>query len=269
MSENTTKFIIHNVDQVVKGNVIIKKLSKYRYRITFSKIGKFLMYQIWNKDNEKINDERGVGYASAKQWVKNVNIFNKNLEENGKLLFTPTTIMETNYGDKYAFVIHKAHINSSGKVVFTVSTKEISLEKNNTSKKMIRLPEGKINNVRFDIDNWWDIVTDFFTGPVKTFFTETIPTAFSYNIYIQAVPKGKPVNNITGEEISGVCWENSQLTNQQQLSDTSFYIGTDYLDQVTLTQENKVYYDDKIKGYYAYKCDYYISNRPRTTYRLS
>lgn len=43
--------------------------------------------------------------------------------------------METNYGDNYAFVIHKAGINSSGKVVFTVSTKEISLEKNNTSKK--------------------------------------------------------------------------------------------------------------------------------------
>jgi hypothetical protein len=31
-------------DQIVKGNVNIKKLSKYRYRITFSKIGKFLVY---------------------------------------------------------------------------------------------------------------------------------------------------------------------------------------------------------------------------------
>ena len=260
MSENTTKFIIPNLDQVVKGNVIIKKLSKYRYRITFSKIGKFLMYQVWNKDKTKINDKRGVGYASAKEWLKFVNIFNKDkdLEENGKLLFTPTTIMETNYGDKYAFVIHKAHINSSGKVVFTVSTKEISLEKNNTSKKMIRLPEGKINNVRFDIDNWWDIVTDFFTGPVKTFFTETIPTVFSYDAYIQAVPKGK-VRNKRGMEVPGVCWEESQLSLQQQVAPVDFfYIGATYTNQVTLTEENRVYYDAKQQGYYAFICNKFV-----------
>ena len=262
MEENTTKFIIPNVDQIVKGNVIIKKQSKHRYRITFNKIGKFLIYQVWDKDNAKINDKRGVGYASAKQWVKNVNIFNKNLEENGKLLFTPTTVMETNYGDNYAFVIHKAHINSSGKVVFTVSTKEISLEKNNTSKKMIHLPQGKINNVRFDIDSLWDDINGFFTQTIPnfvtetipTFITETIPTAFSYDTYIQAVPTGQPRNS-QGMGLSGVCWEEKQLSSKQQLAPVDyFYIGATYTNQVTLTEENKVYYDAKIQGYYAYIC---------------
>jgi hypothetical protein len=55
--------------------------------------------------------------------------------------------------DNYAFVIHKAYLNASGHVVFTVSTKEIKLESNNTSsKKLIKIPSGKFNNVRFDID---------------------------------------------------------------------------------------------------------------------
>ena len=130
-------------DQIVKGNVSIKKLSKYRYRITFSKIGKFLMYQVWDKDDvNKMNAKRQVRYVSAKEWVKRFN---------DKPLFTPTTIMETE-NRNYAFVIHNASLNSCDKVVFTVSTKEISLQ-NNTSKKLVQLPEGKCNHVRFDIDD--------------------------------------------------------------------------------------------------------------------
>jgi hypothetical protein len=140
-------------DQIVKGNISIKKLSEHRYRITFSKIGKFLMYQVWDKDSEILNKKRAVGYVSAKDWVKVFKKGNEELEENGKPLFTPTTIMETEDDDIYAFVIHKACLNSHGKVVFTVSTKEISLQ-NNTSKKLVQLPCGKLNNMRFDIDYW-------------------------------------------------------------------------------------------------------------------
>jgi acyl carrier protein len=136
-------------DQIVKGNVNIKKLSKQRYRITFSKIGKFLVYQVWDKDDvNKMNAKRQVGYVSAKEWVKRFNTINKNLKD--KPLFTPTTIMETE-NRNYAFVIHKASLNSCDKVVFTVSTEEISL-RNNTSKKLVQLPLGKCNHVRFDID---------------------------------------------------------------------------------------------------------------------
>ena len=153
MSQQTTES--RSFDQIVKGNVSIKKLkSSHMYRITFSKIGKFLLYQVWDKDSEILNKKRKVGYLSAKDWVK---IFKKGNErlENGKPLFAPTTIMETEDDDIYAFVIHKACLNSHGQVVFTVSTKEISLQ-NNTSKKLVQLPCGKLNNVRFDIDSLWD-----------------------------------------------------------------------------------------------------------------
>jgi hypothetical protein len=142
-------------DQIVKGNVNIKKLSKYRYRITFSKIGKFLLYQVWDKDNvNKMNAKRQVGYVSAKEWVKSFNERNSNNFLDVKTLFTPTAIMETE-NRVYAFVIHTVDLNSCDKVVFTVSTEEISLQ-NNTSKKLVQLPLGKCNHVRFDIDAWFD-----------------------------------------------------------------------------------------------------------------
>jgi hypothetical protein len=70
--------------------------------------------------------------------------------------------METEDDRVYAFVIHKANLNSHGQVVFTVSTNEISLQ-NNTSKKLIQLPLGKCNNVRFDIDI---SAACFFAGPL-------------------------------------------------------------------------------------------------------
>jgi hypothetical protein len=140
-------------DQIVKGNVSIKKLSKDKYRITFSKIGKFLVYQVWDKDSIQLNKKRIVQYVTAKNWIKAFKKDNTYLETKGKPFFTPTTIMETEDDCNYAFVIHKAYMNSCGKVVFTVSTEEISLA-NNTSKKLVRLPEGKCNNVRFDIDDF-------------------------------------------------------------------------------------------------------------------
>ena len=125
-------------DQIVKGNVIIKKLSEHRYRITFSKIGKFLLYQVCDKDNvNKINDNRKVGYLSAKDWVKIFKKHNEELEDSDKPLFRPTTIMETE-DDVYAFVIHKAYLNSHGQVVFIVSTKEISPQNKSTFERRVR-----------------------------------------------------------------------------------------------------------------------------------
>jgi hypothetical protein len=156
MTEQTPSSPSRDFDQIVKGNVCIKKLSKHKYKITFSKIGKFLIYQVWDKDSPALNKKRSVGYVSAKNWVNLFQGFNKYLDKNknGKPLFTPTTIMETEDDCIYAFVIHKADLNSHGQVVFTVSTNEISLH-NNTSKKLIQLPLGKCNNVRFDIDEFF------------------------------------------------------------------------------------------------------------------
>jgi hypothetical protein len=141
---------IPGFDQIVKGNVSIKKVCKDKYKITFSKIGKFLLYQVWDKDSPALNKKRSVFYVSAKDWAKAFKKGNEKVEI-GKPLYAPTTIMETEDDCVYAFVIHKADLNSHDQVVFTVSTKEISLQ-NNTSKKLIQLPLGKCNNVRFDID---------------------------------------------------------------------------------------------------------------------
>ena len=58
--------IIPSIDQIVKGNVTIKKISKHNYRITFSKIGKFLVYQVWDNDYDDLNSHRSVFYLSAK-----------------------------------------------------------------------------------------------------------------------------------------------------------------------------------------------------------
>ena len=147
-------------DQIVKGDVSIKKLSKHKYKITFSKIGKFLMYQVWDKDNlNNINDKRAVFNVPAKDWVKIFKLMNEKLEENDKPLFTPTTIMETDDEASYAFVIHKAYLDRHDRVVFTVSTKEIQLA-TNCSKKLIKIPCGKFKNMRFDIDANGDSCAD-------------------------------------------------------------------------------------------------------------
>ena len=139
-------------DQIVKGNVEIKKLkSKHKYRITFSKIGNFLVYQVWDKDSKELNDERPVVYQKAKDWVNAFKETNKNLKDEDEELFTPTTIMETEDGKVYAFVIHKADFDSDDRIYFTVSTKEIKVQDKNSS--LVKLPCGKFKNMRFDIDS--------------------------------------------------------------------------------------------------------------------
>jgi hypothetical protein len=145
---------IPSFDQIVKGNVCITKLKnkKNMYRITFSKIGTFLVYQVWDKDNININAKRDVFRVSAKKWVNEFNKLNEYLKKEDKELFTPTTIIETATDDQYACVICKACINSHGRIVFTVSTKEIQLS-NNCSKKLTQIQCGRFNNVRFDIDD--------------------------------------------------------------------------------------------------------------------
>ena len=160
----TTPQSFPSFDQIVKGNVTIKKLRKYKYKITFSKISKFLMYQVWDKDNtDNVNSRRRVAYVPAKEWVNLFNKYNEKLKEINQPLFTPTTIMETADEQVYSFVIEKFYFNSRDQVVFTVSTKEISLQ-NNTSKKLKQLPCGKFINMRFDIDSVEECALTFASG---------------------------------------------------------------------------------------------------------
>jgi hypothetical protein len=168
-------------DQIVKGNVTIKKLSKYRYRIIFSKIGKFLQYQVWDKDNANQNDKRIIRYKSAKQWVNSFNESNTNYEKMNKPLFNPTTIMETEDDHIFAFVINNAYFNSSKHLVFTVSTSEIS--SSSSYKNLIQLPIGCLNNVRFDIDSSDERpFVYFFIGGLRKIY---LPTSYLNNLNIE------------------------------------------------------------------------------------
>ena len=146
MSQPTTPPL--DFDQVVKGNVNIKKISKNKYKITFSKISKFLKYQTWSKNTLNDNENRKVYYQNAKLWIQNFNSFNASLKASDKPLFTPTTVMEIGK-KKYIFVINEAKINYKNRVVFKVSNEEIKLL-SGTSKK---IPQGSFHNVRFDIDD--------------------------------------------------------------------------------------------------------------------
>jgi hypothetical protein len=134
------------------------------------------VYQTWDKDNRVKtggnlnNSSRLVNYVSAKHWVEIFDYKNNYLKEINKPLFTPTTIIKIK-NQNYPIVIHKAYMNTSGHVVFTASTKEIKLENNTSSSKnliKIKIPCGKFNNVRFDIDadnNGYGIVYHYSNCP--------------------------------------------------------------------------------------------------------
>ena len=137
-------------NQVVKGNVYIKQLSKNKYKITFRKVDNFLKYQVWSDSSKNLNERRIVYYQKAKKWVQDFNLLNTNLKKKSEPLFTPTTIMEIG-NNKYVFVLDKAKLNCKDRVIFNVSTKEIVLL-NGTSKKMLKIPCGHNDDVRFDIE---------------------------------------------------------------------------------------------------------------------
>ena len=137
-------------DQVVKGNVYIKQLSKNKYKITFRKVDNFLKYQVWSDSYKNLNERR---IEKAKLWIQDFNLLNANLNKKSKPLFTPTTVMELGK-NKYVFVLDKAKLNCKDRIVFNVSTKEIVLL-NGTSKKMLKIPCEHHDGVRFDIDIGW------------------------------------------------------------------------------------------------------------------
>ena len=136
-------------DQVVEGNIDIKQLSKNKYKITFSKIRKFLLYQVWSDSSKKLNDNRSVYYLKAKEWV--LSKFPTSKTNPDSIPFEPTTVLAINNKRRYVFVIKKTTVKKDGRIVFDVSTDEIKLH-SNISKKILRLPEGCFTNARFDID---------------------------------------------------------------------------------------------------------------------
>ncbi len=144
-------------DQVVKGDLYIKQLSKNKYKITFRKIDKFLKYQVWSDSSKNLNERRIVYYQKAKKWVQDFNLLNTNLKKKSKPLFTPTAVMEIG-NNNYVFILDKAKLNCKDHIVFNVSTKEIVLL-NGTFKKMLKIPCGHHDGVRFDIDCVFPVIS--------------------------------------------------------------------------------------------------------------
>ena len=65
---------VREYDQILSGDVTIKKVSShdYTHKITFSKknISKVLMYQVWSDTSAKLNNDRIVKEVKATTWVK-------------------------------------------------------------------------------------------------------------------------------------------------------------------------------------------------------
>lgn len=133
----------------VEGNIDIKQLSKKKYKITFSEIRKFLLYQVWSNSSNNLNDNRSVYYQKAKEWVSSK--FPTSITNPYAFPYEPSAVLVINNKRRYIFVIKNAKIKKNGKIVFDVSTDEINLH-SNISKKILRLPEGYFTNARFDID---------------------------------------------------------------------------------------------------------------------
>jgi len=138
-------------DQVVEGNIDIKQLSKKKYKITFSEIEKFILYQVWSDYSTSLNDNRSVYYQKAKEWV--LSNFPQLKTNPDSIPFEPTTVLAINSKHRYVFVIKNAKVKKDGRIVFDVSTNEIKLHLN-INKKLLRLPEGYFKNARFDIDQY-------------------------------------------------------------------------------------------------------------------
>ena len=128
-------------DQIIKGEVFIKKENCNNYTITFqSNKYLFLVYQIFSYDSPAENKDRSIENVSQKTWVKEFQ------ESNYSDDFTPTTIMQ--FEDKmYVFVINNVKIYN-GKMIFYVSSETINNMTNNIKED---LPTGKCF-ARFDID---------------------------------------------------------------------------------------------------------------------
>jgi hypothetical protein len=180
--------VVREYDQVLTGNVKIKKISHgdSDHMITFSKkkISTIFIYQVLSRSNT-LNQNREFKELKATEWVKRAF---------SNPAFTPTTVMKLQYGecpfhhkndkkdhyDKYTvcrhvFVINRAKVNKCGQVVFYVSSDVMTLPpKPNKYLESLKLakkiPTTKCNeefhNVQFAIDD--DL-------SYQTFYGQSIP----------------------------------------------------------------------------------------------
>lgn len=139
-SENKRKF-----DQVTKQKVDISYDEiKKRYRFEIQKPeNSIYVYQVWKKNNEKMNSDRIYYYEKLRNWIESFKI---SLE---KYNFTPTTLIEID-NIFYPTVLVDAGIeirNDQDYCVFYFENKSIKTIIDDMPKSGLR------DNVRFDIDS--------------------------------------------------------------------------------------------------------------------
>lgn len=138
---------IREYDCFTYGNVKITKKCNKNYKIKFSKINDFIIYQDWSETEPELNDDRVVLTKKPSDWI-NETFGNQNLT----IPFEPTIIFRLDVDNKYVCVLKKAKINKNNNIVFTVDTKSINLINPTSNTRLLtRLPEGEFINVNFDI----------------------------------------------------------------------------------------------------------------------
>ena len=155
-------------DQTTKQNVIVSFNSltqRYRFEIQKNEENKendIFMYQIWKKNNDELNSDRRYKDISLRSWISQFKI-SKNVSN-----FTPTTLIEIN-NTFYPTVMVDAGIENN-LCVFYFEVKSII----HPQGLINYLPQiGSYNNVRFDIDDIYDIyynITNVLIGGYWYFF---------------------------------------------------------------------------------------------------
>ena len=134
-------------------------------KIEFKCYNDLLIYTSWSHD-KKLTDTRDINiFSSIKNWVEiHFNNYNKG---NPKILYNPTVLMQIGYKN-YIFVLKNASYNESRKykLIFNISTKEIN------SKIKKKIPKGKFNRVRFDIDSFDKKCGNLINGLVPRLFVD-------------------------------------------------------------------------------------------------
>lgn len=137
-------------DQTTEQNVIISfnpTIKIYRFEIQKNQENKendIFMYQVWKKNNNKLNSNRKYQYIELRSWITEY----KTLKN--KYNYTPTTLIELNELF-YPTVMVDANIEND-LCVFYFDSRTIT-PRTGIIENIIP-QSGSYNNVRFDIDDY-------------------------------------------------------------------------------------------------------------------
>lgn len=133
------------MNYVTVQDVTVQKIGGH-YIVTFDSDNDMLSYQIWNRNDDSMNEDRIAFDINPSTFVSIL----KNYNSNNDIKFTPTTIIRI--GNKAHFlVMTDANVDNSGKTNLIFKKDSISI-KNHSKMIDSDLPKGQFNNVIINID---------------------------------------------------------------------------------------------------------------------